>query len=133
MQNKIDLEIRTPTRSFYNNAVDFVVMRTIDGDIGVLHGHIPLVTVLDYGIMSIQCDTEDIKIAIMTGLLEITPQKVTVLADDAHYADEIDIDRAIAAKKRAEQILIQKREDMDIHRAQAALHRALLRIKLTGR
>ena len=127
-EKTFNLQIISPTRVFFNEAVDMVEMKTTEGEIGVLAGHIPLTTILEPCVMRIHNDGEIKKAAILGGFVEILQERVTVLAEDAQWPDEIDVARAEAAKKRAEDRIAAKQEGTDMRRAEAALKRAVARI-----
>lgn len=132
MANKIRLDIVTPERIIYSEDVNMVIARATDGDIGVLPGHAPLIAGLDIWPLRVINDEGESRIAVCGGFLEVLPHKVTILADIANLSDEIDVERALAAKGRAEARL-KSGEDVDIYRAQASLKRAMARLKTTGR
>ena len=115
--NIFDIEIITPDRVFYKGETDFLEFNTQNGEIGVYKNHIPLTTVLAPGIVTIH-----------NGDAEILGDKVTFLAELAEWPDEIDIDRAQAAKERAEQRLSNHTAEIDVKRAEFALRKALIRI-----
>ena len=130
-ENKISLRVITPNRKMYNGKADLVIMRTKSGDVGIMHGHQPMVTVLDYGVMRIQSEGEEDKTAaVFGGFAQIDGDGITVLTDIAEWADEIDLERAEQARKRAEERLSKKTADLDVLRADLALKRALVRIGL---
>jgi len=123
------LEIVTPERKIFSDDVYFVVAPGVEGELGILPEHAPLITPLKIGIMRIQQDGKTFKAAVSGGFLEVKNSKVTVLATAAERAEEIDVARAEAAKERAEQLLAAKTPDIDVARAEAALRRALNRLK----
>jgi F-type H+-transporting ATPase subunit epsilon len=127
-ERKIALKIVTPTREMYNGEADMVIMRTKTGDVGILPGHQPLVTVLDFGVLRIKNDGKEETAALLGGFAEVSPDCVSILTDAAEWSTEIDVLRANNAKERAESRLRSKSEDIDIVRAQLALKRALTRI-----
>ncbi|MBQ6553637.1 MAG: ATP synthase F1 subunit epsilon [Firmicutes bacterium] len=130
-ENKIALKVITPSREMYNGEADMVIMRTKSGDVGILHGHQPMVTVLDYGVMRIQNEGEEDKnAAVFGGFAEINAESITVLTDAAEWSDEIDLSRAEEARKRAEERLKSRSADIDVARAELALKRSLIRIGL---
>jgi F-type H+-transporting ATPase subunit epsilon len=131
MADKTRLRIVTPSREFYNDEADLVIMRTSVGDIGVLHGHQPLTTTLDYGVLEIRNDGEIKKAAVFGGFVNVLPDSITVLTDAAEFSDEIDLERATAARQRAEERINSKNVDIDVARAELALRRALIRINIT--
>ena len=128
--NVFKVEIITPDRIFYNGESDFIEFTTMSGEIGVYKNHIPLTTVLAPGIVTITEEDGQKKAAVHAGFAEILGDKVTLLAEIAEWPDEIDWDRAEAAKRRAEERLAAKAEDLDVVRAELALRRALVRISL---
>jgi F-type H+-transporting ATPase subunit epsilon len=122
------LLVNTPDRVFYNDDVTMVELSTTEGEIGVYAEHIPLTSVLVPCVMNIHVDGDVKKAAVHGGIVEILQDKVTVLAEDAQWPDEIDVARAEAAKKRAEDRIAAKQEGTDMRRAEAALKRAVARI-----
>lgn len=125
------VEIITPDRIFYNGEASMIEFNTAAGELGVYKKHIPLTTVLAPGIVTIHKDgEEDIVAAVHSGFAEILPDKVTLLAEIAEWPDEIDRDRAEAAKARAEERLANKTEAIDVKRAEFALRKALVRIDI---
>lgn len=130
-ENKIALKVVTPQREMFSGMADMVIMRTKSGDVGILHGHQPMVTVLDYGVMRIQNEGEEEKTAaVFGGFAQIDDEGITVLTDIAEWADEIDLERAEKARKRAEERLQSRSGDINVLRAELALKRSLIRIGL---
>ena len=131
-QSKIfEVEIITPDRTFYKSEATMIEFNTAAGEIGVYKNHIPLTTVLAPGVVTIHKDGEDNVIAaVHSGFAEILPEKVTLLAEVAEWPDEIDVERAEAAKKRAEERLASKAESVDVMRAELALRRAVVRMDI---
>lgn len=109
-----------------------VIVQTVDGEMGVLPGHIPLVAPLDIGPMRIKIGADERGVAINGGFIEVTASQVIVLSESAEMAGEIDIARAESARQRALARLEKKQADIDFVRAQAALQRALIRLKVAG-
>lgn len=130
MANKLSLKIITPSRNMFEGEVDMVVMRTKSGDVGILHGHQPMVTILDYGVLNIKNDGEDKLAAILGGFAEINSEGMSILTDAAEWSNEIDVVRAQQAKERAEARLKNTQANIDIQRAELALKRALVRLDL---
>lgn len=131
----IRCEIVSQDRMVYEGDVDIVVLPGMDGEMGVLPHHAPLLTTLKYGIIKVRAkDTEQV-FAVAGGVAEIQPNIVTVLADAAENVQEIDVARAEAARKRAEEALAQvKPEDVDSYLAiEAALRRSNLRLDAAKR
>jgi F-type H+-transporting ATPase subunit epsilon len=128
-ENKQRLEIVTPQKKVFSEDVDFLVAPGADGELGILPGHTPLITSLNVGIMRVEQEGKKYNIVVSGGFMEVRNSKVTVLATAAERTDEIDVARAEAAKKRAEERLVSKTPDIDTLRAELALRRAIMRIK----
>ncbi|MBN1660770.1 MAG: F0F1 ATP synthase subunit epsilon [Anaerolineae bacterium] len=128
-------EVVTAERAVFEGDVDVVVAPGIEGQLGILPNHAPLITALTFGELTLRrAGAEEIYIAIGGGFMEVGPDHVTILADSAERADEIDLERAEAARRRAEELMEQEKEvDADMIRAQAALRRAAIRIKVAQR
>lgn len=122
------VEIVTPDRVFYSGDADMIEFNTIDGQIGVYKHHIPMTTVLEPGVVIIHEEGEQKVAAVHAGFAEILGEKVTLLAELAEWPDEIDLNRAEAARDRAEERITAKEESTDLKRAEFALHKALTRI-----
>jgi len=130
----IQLEIVTPDRIVVQEEVDIVVAPGADGEFGVLANHIPFLTSLNIGEMYYRKGNETQHLALNGGYAEVLPDKVTILAEAAEKARDIDVDRARRAKERAEERLRKaKSEGLDHARAEAALKRAILRLKVAER
>lgn len=127
--NKIRLRIVTPTRQLYDNQIDMVIMRSTSGDVGILHGHQPLTTTLDYGLLRIAEGDKELTATVFGGFADVQPDCITILSDAAEWPDEIDKNRALAAKERAEKRLKAGGNNTDIMRAELALRRALVRLE----
>ena len=128
-------EVVTAERTVFEDDVDMVVAPGIEGQLGILPNHARLMTALTYGELVIHREgQEDEFIAIGGGFLEVGPDHVTILADSAERAEEIDMARAEEAVRRAEELMAQKqREDVDFIRAEAALRRSMIRLKVAKR
>jgi F-type H+-transporting ATPase subunit epsilon len=101
-----------------------------EGQLGILPHHAPLMTMLRPGDLLVRKDNEEQFLAISGGFLEVRPDKVVILADTCERAEEIDVARAQAAERRAEQILKTKPSEVDATAAEAALRRSLTRLKV---
>ena len=128
MADLFELKIIEPNGMFYEGESNFLEIVSVEGEMGVYKNHLPLTTILEPGVMKIHKDGEIKKLAIIGGFVEIQKEKITVLAEDAEWPEEIDVERAEAAKHRAEERLRKKESGTDIARAEAALARALARI-----
>lgn len=129
----IKLEVVTAERIVYSDDVDIVVAPGRQGELGILPKHAPLMTILSPGELIARKVGEEYNLAIGGGFLEVRPDRVIVLADAAERIEEIDIARAEAAKKRAEERLSHPSSELDVARAEAALHRALARIEVVSK
>lgn len=132
MGKKFMLDVVTPDRNFFEGETDMVILRTTEGDIGILYDHEPLVAPLRIGSMRIRKDDQTYDwAACSAGFVTVAEEKVTVVIDSAEWVDEIDIERAVQAKERAEKRIREGSEKgVDVIRARAALERAINRIKL---
>lgn len=126
----LKLEIVTAERQTYSGEVTAVIAPGAEGQLGILPHHAPLMTMLQPGELIIKKDQDETYLYISGGFLEVRPDKVIVLADACEHCDEIDIDRAEAAKTRAEERLKSQTPGVDHARAQAALLRSLTRLKV---
>lgn len=124
----LKLRIVTPTGELYNDNANMVIMRGSNGDIGVLKGHQPLTTTLDYGLLKIKTAEKELVSTLFGGFVDVQPSCVTILTDSAEWIDDIDLKRAEAAKERAEKRLKENSSSVDIKRAELALKRAILRL-----
>lgn len=127
------MSVVTPSGTVLEDDYEMVICKTKDGELGVLPGHIPLVAPLDIGITRMKINDETYKVAVNGGFMEVRPDKVTILAQSAEKASEIDVARAMEAKKRAERRLQQKQENIDFQRAEMALKRAMNRLTAAGK
>ncbi|MBI3914505.1 MAG: F0F1 ATP synthase subunit epsilon [Chloroflexi bacterium] len=129
--SKIKLDIVTMERLVVSEDVDYVSAPAIDGIVGILPKHTPLLTALGVGELRYKRDGAEFSFAVGGGFMEVRPDKVTVLADVAEQADEIDDVRAEAARKRAQESLKEKpRTDLDYVALEQALRRAEVRVKV---
>jgi len=130
----LKVEIVTAERLVYSEeGVDEVVAPGIEGEFAVLPMHAPLLTMIKPGVMRIVKGNEETEMAIDGGFLEVRGNRVTVLADAAERAEEIDVARAEEARRRAERQLEERETEVDLARVAAELQRALLRLKVAER
>lgn len=129
MAEKFKLSIIAPDSSFYEGEAEFLEFTSTEGQMGVYAQHIPLTTILEPCVMTIHNDGEKKKAAIIGGFIEILKEKVTVLAEDAQWPEDIDLDRAEASYERAKERIAAKQEGIDLKRAEASLKRAVARIE----
>jgi len=129
----LTLLIVSADRSLVNETVDEVEIPGYDGYFGVLPGHTPLLAVLSVGELWYRQGTEKHYLHIAYGFAEVQPDRVTILAQTAEKAEEIDVARAEAAKQRAEGRLSRPTLDMDAERARIALMKSLIRLQVASR
>ncbi|MFQ5629967.1 MAG: F0F1 ATP synthase subunit epsilon [bacterium] len=129
------LEIVTPNKKVFSGQVKSIVAPGTEGYFGVLPRHAPLLASLAVGIVRAKVEdrNEQKEFAASEGFLEVSPQKVTVIAEAAEESRDIDVQRAEAAKDRALKRISEGRENWNVSRAQAALLRALNRLRLAGK
>jgi F-type H+-transporting ATPase subunit epsilon len=130
--SNIKLDIVTAERVVYSEEVDAVIAPGAEGQLGILPHHAPLMTILDAGELVVRRGAEEDTLAISGGFLEVRPDRVIILADQAERAEEIDVERAEAAKARAEQRLKERgiTPGIDEARLEASLKRALARLSV---
>ena len=126
--NLFELKIIEPDGMFFEGEGEFLEFTSVEGQMGVYKNHIPLTTILEPCVVKIHANGETKKAAVLGGFIEIQKERITILAEDANWPEEIDVERAEAAKKRAEERLNQKEAGLDVVRAEAALKRAVARI-----
>lgn len=124
------VQVICPERMFFTGEADMLELKTTEGDIGILAGHIPLTAVIAPGVMRIMNGSEVKEAALHEGFVEILGDKVIVLAEACEWPDEIDLNRANEAKVRAERRLKGAEGEVDEVRAELALRKALIRIDL---
>jgi F-type H+-transporting ATPase subunit epsilon len=128
------LEVVTPDRLVMSTEADVVVCPGVEGQFGVLVGHIPFLSALEIGEMYYRKGGQTEYLAVSGGFAEVTGEKVTIVAEAAEKGREIDVERAKRARERAERrIAAGKTADIDWARAEAALRRSLVRAKVAGR
>jgi F-type H+-transporting ATPase subunit epsilon len=126
----IHLEIVTAERTVLSDNVDQINAPGAAGRMGVLPRHEPLMTMLVPGELTIIKNGESTPFAVSGGFMEVLPDRVTILADTAERADEIDEARADAARKRAEELLRERRSEQETIMAEAQLRRAMVRLRV---
>lgn len=130
----IKVSIVTPDGPVYESDVEMVSTKAESGELGILAGHVPMVAPLQIGAVRLKKENQSDLVAVSGGFLEVRPDQVTILAQSAEQATDIDLDRAKRAKDRAEQRLNEtKRENVDFKRAELALKRAMNRINVSER
>ncbi len=130
----IHCEIVTAERLIFDEDVDVVIAPGIEGQLGILPHHAPLMTSLAEGELVVRrAGQEDMLMAVSGGFMEVRPDRVTILADSAERAEEIDLARAEAARQRAHQRLTERPSGVDLVRAGHALRRSRVRLKIARR
>src|SRR5210317_2224514 len=136
MAEKITLEVVTPKGAIVSDDVDIVTAPGFAGEFGVLANHAPFLSTIKVGTLRYKKDGSEVELMISGGFCEVSNNKITFLVESAEHGHEIDVDRALRAKERAEKRLLQaleKQEKFDRTRAEAALQRALARLKIAQR
>ena len=134
MAEKIQLEVVTPTGPVVSEQVDIVTAPGIDGDFGVLANHAPLLSTIKIGSLSYKSRTHTESLMVSGGFCEVSNNKITFLVESAERGHDIDVDRAMRAKERAEKRIAEadrEQETINTARAEASLQRALARIKVS--
>ena len=126
----VRLDIVTAEQLVFSEEVDVVIAPGIDGEMAILPRHAPLMTMLQPGELRVRQGSEEFSLAVTGGFLEVRPDRVTVLADAAERAEDIDAARAEEAKRRAEERLAGRITETDTARAEAALRRSLIRLRV---
>ncbi|GEB31320.1 MULTISPECIES: F0F1 ATP synthase subunit epsilon [Brevibacillus] len=130
--SKMTVEVVTPERVVYSGQAEMVIARGVQGDLGILPNHMPLVSPLKIAPVRIKTEGEkEVKMAVSGGFMEVRGDKVTILAETAELPGDIDVERAKAAKARAEKRLAEKYAELDVQRAERALQRAMARLDVT--
>ena len=133
MAKTFQLQIISCDRQFYDGPCEELVFDGLDGEYGVFPGHEPMVTCLTAGELRYKVDGEWHYAAISNGFIAVNPIKTTIMADTAESPEEIDVRRANEARLRAEELLRQKQSIQEYYHVQAALNRAMNRLRVTKR
>lgn len=129
---QIHLEVVTPTGPVISDDIDIVTAPGVGGEFGVLANHAPFLSTIKTGTLSFKKDKQTKYLMVSGGFSEVSNNKITFLVESAEYGDSIDVDRAIRAKERAEKRIAQLQQQTEKYnrtRAEAALQRALARIR----
>ncbi len=132
-EKTLQLEVVTPEKTVVSKEVDIVMAPAYLGEFGALPNHIPFLAQLQPGEVKYRIGGQLEYLAVSGGYAEVLPTKVTILATTAERAQDIDLERARAAKERAEQRLKERQEGIDFIRAEVALKRAIARIRAAER
>ncbi|MDE6666291.1 MAG: ATP synthase F1 subunit epsilon [Ruminococcus sp.] len=131
MAKSFHLEIIATDRVFYDGDCEHLVITAIDGLIGIMYGHEPIVTSLPTGELKYMVDGKWHYVAISEGFIQVMPESSIILADSCELPEEIDIKRAEEARERAKEKMRQKQSIMEYYHTQAALNRAMNRLKIS--
>jgi F-type H+-transporting ATPase subunit epsilon len=131
MPATFSLDLVTPERSFFSGEVEMIILKTPEGEMGVLKGHTPMVVAVAVGPIKIKKDGEWLEAILTEGFMEVKQEKTVILTDTAEWPNEIDVNRAKAAMQRAEERLQMQLSNTEHIRSQAAMARALARLKVT--
>lgn len=126
------LEIVTPNRLFFSEDVEMVIVRGLEGDLAILKGRAPVTTPLKIGKIRIFQNGVEKIAAVVDGYISVIDDKATIVTEAAEWPNEIDIERAEAAKERAEKRIKDQKENIDVDRAELALKRALNRLEVSN-
>ncbi len=130
----LKVEIVTAERLVYSEeGVDRLIVPGVEGELGVLTLHAPLLTMIQPGVLRIVKGEDEVEMAITGGFIEVRANRVTILADAAERAEEIDVVRAEEARRRAQRLLEEREAEVDLARAEASLARSLARLKVLER
>lgn len=130
MAKTVRLDIVTPEKIALSEDVTMVIARASDGDLGIMPGHAPLIAGLDIWPVRVMRESGEFQISVSGGFIEVQPDKITILAATAELPEQIDPKRAQAAKERAEDRLKGRSGDFDLNRAELALRRAIMRLRV---
>lgn len=133
MDKKLHLKITTHERVVFDGDVDEIYTKGTQGEFGILPGHIPFMSALDIGVTRVVVDGKTQKFTTMGGIFQLTGSDALILTQAAERADEIDVERAEEARKRAQERLENESDNLDVQRAEIALARAAARLKATGK
>jgi F-type H+-transporting ATPase subunit epsilon len=129
MEDKLKLEIVTPYGSIFSDDVDEISAAGSEGEFGVFPQHAPFITMLKTGMLTCKKGSENLIFFVSGGYAEVGPDRVVILGDSAERSEDIDVERAKAAMKRAEERL-KKIDEIDFVRATAALERSTIRVQI---
>jgi F-type H+-transporting ATPase subunit epsilon len=132
MADKLQLEVITPEKMVLREAVDEVTLPGLDGELGILPEHTPLISQLKTGSLTYRMSGEKISLHVSGGFVEVLPDRVSVMTDVAEAAEEIDAERAKRARERAEKRLQGGGTEIDVNRAQLKLQRAVTRLDVAA-
>ena len=134
MAKPFNIEAITPSGTAFSTTAEFLKLRTVNGDIGIMADHIPLVTELSYGEMIVKQEKgEEVRYYIDGGFMEVNKERVLILGDEIIESSQIDIERAQREKEVEESKLSKLKEEEDIARANKKIQENLMKIKIGSR
>lgn len=125
-----NLQIVTPDRLFFDDEVEMIVVRTTEGDVGILKNHTNYVAPLDIGVLKIKKDGHFKEATIAGGFIQVDKEKTTIVTEAAEWPMDIDVERARKAKERAEAIINRRISDLELDMAEVKLKKAINRIRV---
>lgn len=128
MTNAFYIEILTPDRKFFWGDVESLIIKTPSGEMGILKDHMPIVVIIDVGTVKFKKDGNWIEAVLGQGFMEVKQNQAIILVDTAEWPDEIDLNRAKAAKDRAEERIRRQTSQAEYVQSKAALARAMARL-----
>lgn len=132
MASTFRLQIVTPDRMFYDGEVEMLIVRTVEGDLGILKNHMLMVSPLSIGKVRIKKDGQFKEAAISEGFVQVESDYTRIITDSAEWPEEIDVERAEESKARAEKRLASSQSHIDIMRAEIALKKAMNRLEVAN-
>lgn len=126
------LKVISPDRIFFDGEADMIEVKTTEGDMGILKGHIPLTAIIEPGMLKIINDKDEKVAALLSGFIEVLGDRIIILAESCEWPEEIDVHRAEEAKLRAERRLKGEEGEINEARAEMALRRSLTRLEIAG-
>ena len=127
----LTVSILTPERVVYESAADFVVLPAMSGEMGILQNHLPVLAQLGLGEVRVESQGKIDIFAVLNGFAEVRDNKISIFAETAEMAEEIDAERARQAAEKARQALRAPASEIDLSQAEAALKRALVRLRVS--
>lgn len=124
-----NLQIVTPDKLFFDEEVEMIVVRTTEGDVGILKNHTNYVAPLDIGVLKIKKDGNFREATLAGGFIQVDKEKTTIVTEAAEWPMDIDMERAKKAKERAEAIISRKISDLEMDMAEVKLRKAINRIR----
>lgn len=132
-EKKLHLKITTHEKIVFDSDVDEIYAKGTQGEFGILPGHIPFMSALEIGVAKVVIEGKPERYTVMGGVFQLKDNDALILTQAAEKAEEIDLERAEEAKRRAQERLENEQDNLDVQRAEVALARAIARIKATDK